>query len=148
MASVASSAIPGGCLCGAVRFSAVPAKQEMDVCHCGMCQRWSGGVFMAVPCAEITFADESALGVYPSSEWGERLFCKTCGSSLVWRMRGEPGGHAAVSLQSFDDKSPFVFAEEIFIDEKPDLYSFEGDRSRKTGAEIMAEFAAQQAGSE
>ncbi|CAH1661781.1 GFA domain-containing protein [Hyphomicrobiales bacterium] len=148
MASVASSAIPGGCLCGAVRFSAVPAKHEMDVCHCGMCQRWSGGVFMAVPCAEVTFADESALGVYPSSEWGERLFCKTCGSSLVWRTRGQPGGYIGVSLQSLDDRSPFIFAEEIFIDEKPGLYSFAGERPRKTGAEIMAEFAAQQAGSE
>ncbi|MBS7699229.1 MULTISPECIES: GFA family protein [unclassified Chelatococcus] len=148
MASAASSAIPGGCLCGAVRFSAVPAKHEMDVCHCGMCQRWSGGVFMTVPCAEITVADESALGVYPSSEWGERLFCKTCGTSLMWRLRGQQGGNVAVSMQSFDDKSSFVFAEEIFIDEKPDLYSFVGDRPRKTGAEIMAEFAAQQAGSE
>jgi len=42
--------------------------------------------------------------------------------------------------------SSFTFAEEIFIDEKPALYAFAGERSRKTGAQVIAEFAAKQAG--
>jgi hypothetical protein len=130
-----------GCLCGAVRFSALPEKLEMDVCHCGMCRKWSGGVFMAVPCGEVKVADEAALGVYPSSDWAERVFCQTCGSSLFWRLR-DGGGHVAVSMQSFDDLSPFTFTEEIFIDEKPALYAFAGERPRKTGAQVVAEFAA------
>ncbi|MFC7400372.1 GFA family protein [Chelatococcus sp. GCM10030263] len=144
MARADTSAMPGGCLCGAVRFAAVPAKNAMDVCHCGMCRRWTGGVLMTVPCAKVTMADESAVKVYASSDWGERVFCGTCGSSLFWRVRGK-SDHVAVSVQSFDDMSPFVFAEEIFIDEKPALYNFAGERPRKTGAEVMAEFAAKQA---
>ncbi|MBN9469924.1 MULTISPECIES: GFA family protein [unclassified Bosea (in: a-proteobacteria)] len=139
----ASAPVSGGCLCGAIRFRAVPAKPEMDVCHCGMCRRWSGGVFMAVPCGEVTIEDESRLGRYPSSDWAERQFCSVCGSSLFWRLRsGE--GHVAVSLQSFDDLTPFTFLEEIFIDEKPGLYAFAGERPRLTGAEVMARFQAEQ----
>lgn len=139
------ASLSGGCLCGAVRFTAVPEKLEMDVCHCGMCRKWSGGAFMSVPCREVSVTDETALTVYPSSDWGERVFCKTCGSSLFWRLRGGEG-HVAVALQSFDNLSPFTFAEEIFIDEKPALYAFAGERPRKTGAQVIAEFAAKQAG--
>ena len=138
--------LSGGCLCGAVRFTALPEKAEMDVCHCGMCRKWSGGVFMAVPCSGVSVADEQALGVYPSSDWAERVFCKTCGTSLFWRLREGGDGHVAVAFQAFDDLSSFTFAEEIFIDEKPALYAFAGERSRKTGAQVIAEFAAKQAG--
>ncbi len=138
--------LSGGCLCGAVRFTAKPEKQEMDVCHCGMCRKWSGGVFMAVPCTDVSVADEQALGVYPSSDWGERVFCKTCGSSLFWRLREGGNGHVAVAFQSFDDPSPFDFVAEIFIDEKPALYAFAGERPRLTGDEFLARVAAKQGG--
>lgn len=134
----------GGCLCGAVRYTAVPEKPEMDVCHCRMCRRWSGGVLMSVPCNDLVIEDERALGRYASSEWAERLFCKECGTSLFWRFQNDESGHVAVAFQSFDDLAPVSFAEEIFIDEKPALYEFAGARRRKTGAEVIAAFEAQQ----
>lgn len=136
--------ISGGCLCGAVRFTAVPEKLEMDVCHCGMCRKWSGGVVMSVPCNDLRIENERALGRYVSSEWAERLFCRECGTSLFWRLQGDDSGHVAVSYQSFDTPPPVAFAEEIFIDEKPALYAFAGQRPRLTGAEVVARFEAQQ----
>lgn len=139
-----ASRFSGGCLCGAVRYTAVPEKLEMDVCHCGMCRRWSGGVNMSVPCNDLAIEDVRALGRYVSSEWAERLFCKDCGTSLFWRFQGDESGHVAVSFQSFDDLPPVSFAAEIFIDEKPALYEFAGERPRKTGAEVIAAFEAQQ----
>ena len=36
--------LTGGCICGAVRFEAKPESDEMGVCHCGFCRRWSGVV--------------------------------------------------------------------------------------------------------
>jgi hypothetical protein len=135
----------GGCLCGAIRFTARPEKPEMDVCHCGMCRRWSGGVFMAVPCSDVAIENETELGTYESSDWALRQFCKRCGSSLFWRLR-EGQDHVAVAFQSFDDTSGLNFVAEIFVDEKPALYDFAGERPRLTGAEVMARFAAQQEG--
>lgn len=141
----AAEKLSGGCLCGSVRFTAVAAKPEMDVCHCNMCRRWSGGVLMTVPCTDVEVADETHLGVYPSSEWGERVFCRNCGTSLFWRQRsGE--GHIAVAFPSLDNPVGLAFAEEIFIDEKPELYAFAGERRRKTGEQVVAEFLAAQEG--
>ena len=131
----------GGCLCGAVRFQAKLEKHEMGVCHCGMCRKWSGGTFMAVECAALDVADESALGVYRSSEYGERVFCRTCGSSLFWRM--QDGSVVIASLQAFDDVADFTFSTEIFIDRKPPLYSFANDTKRMTEQEFLSAFAEQ-----
>jgi hypothetical protein len=133
----------GSCLCKAVQFTATPEKLELDACHCGMCRRWTGGINLTVPCRDLRVADESALGCYKSSDFAERLFCRTCGSSMFWRMQNSDG-HVAVSFQSFDDQSELTFAEEIFIDEKPDHYAFAGSRPRRTGAEVIAAFQAQQ----
>lgn len=134
----------GGCLCGAVRYTALVAEPHMDVCHCGMCRRWSGGTFMAVSAQELKIEDDTQLGVYKSSDWAERLFCKSCGTSLFWRMT-QGGDFLAASFQSLDDTAGFSFTSEIFIDEKPDLYSFAGERARKTGAQVIAEFGGGQA---
>ncbi len=139
--------LSGGCLCGAVRFTAAPAKHEYGVCHCGMCRRWAAGPFLAIDCADtVRFESDAELGVYPSSEWGERGFCKACGTPLFWKMRGKDSYH--VSVEAFDDESDFTFASEIFIDEKPSHYAFANDTRKMTGAEVMAAFAAAGGGSE
>ncbi|MCT8974398.1 GFA family protein [Microbaculum marinisediminis] len=126
----------GHCLCGAVRFTATPKSDEMAVCHCSMCRRWSGGVFMAVECDAIEVGDDSSLGVYASSEWGERAFCSSCGSTLYWRM--SDGSHTAVSAQAFEDPAAFRFVSEIFVDEQPSNYAFANETQRMTGPELIA----------
>jgi len=133
----------GGCLCGAVRFDAVPEKPEIDACHCSRCRRWSGGVFLSVPCGtSLDLRGGDALGVHRMSDYGERLFCRTCGSSIAWRM--QDGSMSAVAFQAFDDQSGLVFAEEIFIDDKPPHYSFANETRKLTGAQVMAQFANEQ----
>lgn len=133
----------GGCLCGALRFEVRPTKLEMDVCHCGMCRRWSGGVFMAIPCGSaFELIQSGTLHIYPSSGYGERLFCRDCGSSIAWRL--QDGSQHAVSVQALDDQSGIVFAEEIFVDEKPAMYDFANHTRKLTGATVMAQFANEQ----
>jgi hypothetical protein len=126
-----------------VRFEVAPTSAEMDACHCGMCRRWSGGVFMAVDCGNSLQIMEGAdLAVYRSSAWGERGFCRQCGSSLFWR--GVDDSHVAVSIQAFEDPGRFEFVEEIFIDEKPVSYAFVNNTRKRMGAEVFAAFAAKQ----
>jgi hypothetical protein len=137
--------LSGHCLCGAVTFTATPAKLEMGACHCGMCRRWSGGSFLAVGCgASVSVEDESQLGVYKSSPYGERCFCKTCGTTLFWRMQA--GGMTVVAAQAFDEPSQFKFVSEIYSDAKPDNYAFadEGSRKHLTEEEFLAAFMAGQ----
>jgi hypothetical protein len=102
-----------------------------------MCRRWSGGVFMAVACEQVTVEPTDSLGTYISSDWAERQFCKNCGASLFWRMKGNDG-HAYVAASAFD--TPFVgeLGHEVFIDEKPAWYALAGERPRLTGAEVIA----------
>ena len=135
-----TKALNGRCLCGAVKFQATPQGAEMTVCHCVMCRRWSGGTFTAIDCTgALKIEDASALGVYRSSEWGERCFCKQCGSSLFWRM--QDGSHISVAAQAFDDPAQFAFTTEIFIDEKPANYAFANQTKKLTGAEVFEAFA-------
>lgn len=132
----------GQCLCGAVRFDAVIAKPDMGACHCILCRRWSGGVFLSVECTAVDIVDPDAMGLYASSDWGERGFCKTCGSSLLWRSRD--GAHIAVSVQAFADPGAFPFTSQIFIEDKPDSYHFREATRVMTGAQVFAAFAPDQ----
>ena len=131
------------CMCGSVRLSAVPKSAETSVCHCEMCQRWAAGPFFVVDCGDsVVFESDADFGVYRSSKWGERGFCKKCGTSLIWRLHHT--GESSVSLPAFDDFDDVEFNSEIFVDEKPDYFSFSNETRKMTGAEVFAEFAAGQ----
>lgn len=132
--------IHGQCLCGGVAFDVI-AEDKLDVCHCKMCQRWTGSVFidLGVEDRDITFTADETLTWYDSSEWAKRGFCNRCGSSLFYRMK-EDGAKWAVLAGTLDLPDGMHIHEEIFIDEKPDYYDLAGDRARLTGAEILARF--------
>jgi hypothetical protein len=130
----------GGCLCGAVRFSASPADNEVGVCHCSMCRRWSAGPFMVRDCGTtLKVEDEAKVGAYRSSEWAERGFCKTCGTPLYYRLIDR--NSYFVSAEAFDDVKGLTFTSQIFIDEKPSYYEFANKTHNMTGAEVFAQFA-------
>jgi hypothetical protein len=130
----------GGCLCGAVRFTARPKNHDVGVCHCGMCRRWAAGPFFAMGCeGPVEVTDESNLGVYRSSEWAERCFCKKCGSVLFYRLVGKD--FTVISAESLDDRTGLKLVSQIFIDEKPGYYEFGNKTHNMTGAEVFAAFA-------
>jgi hypothetical protein len=132
--------LSGGCLCGAVRFTAAPRNHEFGICHCNMCRKWSAGPFFAIECgATVKVEEPSQLGVYRSSEWAERCFCKTCGTALFYRLVGRD--YDVVSAEAFDDRADFKLTSQIFIDEKPPSYDFANKTKMMTGAEVFAAFA-------
>lgn len=134
---MAGSTVSGHCLCGAVRFSADVAKHDVDVCHCGMCRRWTAGPFIGLMHeGAVAFEGAEHIGVYKSSEWGERAFCKVCGTSLYWHLAGSDT--YSFSAGVLDDQTQLNLTMQIFIDEKPDYYDFANDTPRLTGAEAMA----------
>lgn len=133
----------GGCLCGAVRYRLTGAAPHFDACHCSMCRRFSGGVYLAVevPAGGLTWeSGEDAIVTYASSDWAERGFCGRCGSSLFWRM--QEGDTMALAAGSFDTLEGMDFTSEIYVDHKPAAYAFAGQRRRMTEAEVIEAFGA------
>ena len=105
-----TGSLQGKCLCGTVRFKAVPKNKDVGVCHCSMCRRWSGGPLMVLDCGDaVEYEDESDIEVFKSSKWGERGFCKNCGTALFWKLKGLD--YYFVPVGTFDNPGDLKFAK-------------------------------------
>lgn len=129
----------GSCLCGAVRFFVPEMKNEVGVCHCDMCRKWTGGPLMSAFCgSEVTFEGEENITVYDSSPWAERGFCKKCGSGLFYRMKETKQYHIPMGI--FENCDDMDFVLQVFIDKKPEYYSFADETETMTEAEVFAKY--------
>ncbi|WP_424972655.1 GFA family protein [Dinoroseobacter sp. S76] len=140
----------GSCLCGAVRYRLAEPPKGLGACHCGMCRKFSGGIELGieVPAGGVVFETDETLRTYTSSDWAERGFCATCGSSLYWRLTapGPMHGLYAVAAGTLDSLDGLELTQEVYIDHKPAGYALTGDHTRLTEADIMAMVAAAQEG--
>ena len=130
----------GRCLCGAITFEADLNGAHFHACHCDKCRRWGGGPALAVPSQAIRTENEDGLGFYASSGHGERAFCRSCGTHLFWRAKD--GNGLAVWAGTLDDGDDLSFGSQIFIDRKPDNYSFSNKTGDLTGDQVRTLFAA------
>jgi hypothetical protein len=114
--------ITGGCLCGAVRYSADELRGGGH-CHCVSCRRSSGTghcTHAIVPEAgfhlrgEVRFYDAPA----DSGNVVSRGFCPTCGAPIYSRNSGMPGV-AFVRASSLDDPEAFVPQMIVYADSAP-----------------------------
>jgi hypothetical protein len=108
----------GGCLCGAVRFTADGAPTRVNVCHCRMCRKASGAPMMAwatFPRAKVTF-HPSAPRLRRSSSRVERGFCGNCGSPLVWQR--PDGATIDLAVGAFDDADALAPSEHIWTESR------------------------------
>lgn len=137
------SARSGRCLCGAVGITAREASPRVSVCHCKMCQRWTGGPAFSVAVAAAKLAIDGAEHVrcFAASDIAERAWCDRCGSALWYRRRDlGAGADYEMMLGLFDDMSGLAIGEEIFIDRKPAAYALSGAHERLSEAEAMAKY--------
>jgi hypothetical protein len=133
----------GQCLCGAVSFTCSSPSPGVDACHCSTCQGWGGGPLLAVDCgSDIAFQGADHISIYASSQWAERAFCQDCGSHLFYRLKHD--GKHIVPVGLFRDGPAFHLDHQIFIDEKPDYFSFANVTHNMTGAEVFAQVQSEQ----
>ena len=82
-----TTSIVGGCVCGTIRYEAREPILFTVLCHCHMCQQWTGSAMLG----SATFARNSVVftngapKIHQSSSVCERGFCGECGSSLFTR---------------------------------------------------------------
>lgn len=130
----------GHCVCGAVRFTITDMRDDFSICHCKMCQRWTGMAFagLAVEPAQLAVIGAEYIGSWRSSDVSERSFCKRCGSTL-WFVDLKDGAphNCDVAIGLLDDTDGLRLNHEIFIDRKPGAFSLVGDHSRETEAEYF-----------
>ena len=104
------SNIAGGCLCGAIRYSASGEPAAVALCHCDDCQRQSGAPFsLNVVVDASTLSVEGDYKVFETigTETGkprERRFCGTCGSPVITIVE-EMLGMAVIKAGTLDDCS-------------------------------------------
>lgn len=75
----------GTCLCGAVRYEIDGPFSFMGHCHCSMCRKAHGSIFVTWAAAPLPgfrwIRGEDAIERYESSPGGHRSFCRHCGSA-------------------------------------------------------------------
>lgn len=128
----------GKCLCGKVTLKTNSLDNNMGSCHCSFCRKWSAGPFLSSACADLKIEGVEHLGIFESSAWAQRGFCKNCGSSLFYQLKNTESYY--VNSEIFE-KSDFFFDHQVFIDEKPSYYEFANQTKNMTGAELFAAFA-------
>ncbi|WP_417822743.1 GFA family protein [Thalassospira lucentensis] len=105
----------GGCLCGAVRFSASGDPVGANHCHCGMCRKDSGsGVSTFVSFRTDAVTWDGTPTDYESTPGKCRGFCPKCGSSLTW-WSSESNDVIDLRLGSFDDPTPFKAKKHLWV---------------------------------
>ncbi|MBE9028249.1 GFA family protein [filamentous cyanobacterium LEGE 11480] len=87
------SELEGGCVCGAVRFTATALPLRITICHCTWCQRRTGTAFgteCVFPVEQVR-VEGGPLRSYRhisdiSGRWIEQDFCSSCGSNIGLRL--------------------------------------------------------------
>lgn len=129
----------GHCLCGKVKVTVSDIGNKIWACHCDMCRRWGGGPLLSVDCgSDSSFEGEDNIGIYESSNWAERGFCKICGSHLFYRVKETDQCFMPVGI--FENGENFVLDLQVFIDEKPGYYCFSNETRNMTGEELFAAY--------
>ncbi|MDH1262742.1 GFA family protein [Pseudomonas sp. GD03944] len=88
----------GGCACGQVRYRLDALPGDTGYCHCRTCQRCAAApaVPWAMVPAQALHYLSGDVGIFRSSEHGERRFCRDCGTYLEYREQG----YAEIGLSS------------------------------------------------
>ena len=96
--------LPGGCLCGAVRYRMTASPAVVTFCHCTACRRGSGApaVAWATVRPEEFSLTRGALAFVASSPGVRRGFCGRCGTPITYQA-DFLGGYLDVTTGSLDD---------------------------------------------
>jgi hypothetical protein len=129
----------GGCLCGALRFSAEVRPVSAGYCHCTLCQRSTGAPVLAwasFPVDSFSYSKGRAA-CYASSEWGHREFCNVCGTQICYRQT-DSATTVDVNVGCMDDPSAFPPEHHLYVKDRISWFDTLDDLPRHPGSEPAA----------
>jgi hypothetical protein len=111
--------LEGRCCCGFVHYRAGGAPSNETNCHCSLCRRTSGAVFLSwftVPRTEFRFVGGEPAR-FQSSEHGTRTFCLRCGTALTFQSTRFPD-EVDVTIGSLDEPERVSPKDDTHTDSK------------------------------
>lgn len=103
--------MPGGCLCGAIRYSSLAAPAVTAVCHCRDCQKQTGtsfSILLGIPKDGLTLTGDKPQDIETLGASGlavRRTFCGQCGSPIFSAATSAPE-LLWLKAGTLDDPSP------------------------------------------
>jgi hypothetical protein len=124
--------IQGGCLCGAVRYTAHVEPVFIEVCHCRDCQKFTGSAFaflIGVPqtALEIQGSTKTFASPCDSGKPVVRRFCPECGSSISVEASIAPGV-MIISGGTLDDPTSITPTREAYCERALPWVQLDGTR--------------------
>jgi hypothetical protein len=109
----------GGCLCGAVRFTATGPPKWVAWCHCQSCRKHSGDPVSVFAAYERTayVVTKGEITKFNSSPRTQRGFCAKCGSTLTCESERLPT-ETHFHVGAFDRPGRLQPARHIFPEER------------------------------
>ena len=109
----------GGCLCGAVRYEALPDLSTAYYCHCRDCQIGSGSAFhvsVIAPDSSFRVVKGETSTYTKTADSGtdiDRVFCPKCGTPVWWVSDNFPG-QVILTISGLDNPEAFTPVREIW----------------------------------
>jgi len=115
----ATEAMPGGCLCGAIRYRINPPLLFVSQCCCKDCQKATGTghtTILGIHRSQLELEGTPATYTNPGDPGGSvtRHFCGACGGRL-YTSGDAPGEHIMVQAGSLDDPSGISPESVIYV---------------------------------
>ncbi len=104
--------VSGGCLCGALRFTAIGKPYRVGICHCIDCRKNHGALFHA----SAIFPETAVTITGEVRSYRDRSFCPNCGSPVFAHIEDEIG----INLGCLDDPSVFRPTYELWMIRRED----------------------------
>lgn len=110
----------GSCLCGDVTFDVLATPQSVSMCHCGQCQKQSGGPWASAHVAVEDLTITGEVSWFDAVGKAKRGSCPRCGSFLFWKAHDED--LISFSLGAVDGPTGLRLEKHIFVGDKGDFY--------------------------
>ncbi len=116
----------GSCLCGSIKYEIDPPFKLFQYWHCSRCRKFTGSAHAAnilVPTSQFKWLEgKEQVGTYDLQEakYLTTSFCKKCGSSMPWAVKGVP--NMVVPAGTLDEDPGIKPQQNIFCGSKASWY--------------------------
>jgi len=110
----------GSCLCGEITFAVDGFSEQAANCYCTMCRKFHGASFGTLVGMKGLqwLTDELLLKHFVADNGTIRTFCRECGASLGFRIKGTVMREIELAIATFDENISVKIDAQIYTNYK------------------------------